>query len=274
MTTCGRSGGGPWKCPWRRKPRLAVGADIGVGLEGGTGRAGQEHTGLEVEQARHGAEHAPPGPLRSRQPRSAGPSPGTPGRRSSSLGHRSRHPAPSTATQRAWSTDSARGSRPARTAPAPRPWRTCAGPAAGEALRLRAPSRARRAAMPSPSTSNSSCASGQPAPAACRVGIRIPWNLETGDTTRRRPSVSNPSSRPRPCSTRAPSLPTSALVMRQRHGPHHRTVDVRPARHPQVHAHQHARGPLPPHARHRNVVCSRFRPHQGRKVTSCLTDPA
>ena len=62
-------------------------------------------------------------------------------------------------------TDPAPGSRPARTAPAPRRWRTCAGRAAGAARhRCPAASRARRAAMPRPSTSSSSCAAGQPAP--------------------------------------------------------------------------------------------------------------
>ena len=38
-----------------------------------------------------------------------------------------------------------------------------------------------------------------------------------------------------------PRLPIGALVMRQRHVAHHRAIGVRPARHPQVHAHQHAR---------------------------------
>ena len=54
---------------------------------------------------------------------------------------------------------------------------------------------------------------------------------------------------------------------------HHRAIGVRPARHPQVHAHQHARGPLPSHAKHGNVVCPRFRTPQQRKAPSRLKNP-
>ena len=81
-------------------------------------------------------------------------------------------------------------------------WRTCVGRAAGAARhRCPAASRARPAAKPRPATSSSSCAPGQPAP--CRIRIRVAPALETRDTSRRRPSMSSPSSRPRPRSTRA-----------------------------------------------------------------------
>ncbi len=82
MTICGRSGRLSLECPYRRRPPAGCCSRrgfFGVAFEVGAGGVEEQQVDLEVEQVGDGEEHRLLHLRLGRRPRSAGPSPDTPG---------------------------------------------------------------------------------------------------------------------------------------------------------------------------------------------------